>query len=115
MKNFQIAIKELFPIVLALEVWGNHLKNEKIMFYSDNMAVVEVINKTCKDKTLMRLVRRLVVAALTYNIVFRAKHIKGKTNVIADHLSRSQFQKACALAPWLAPQRTAIPDHLLHI
>jgi hypothetical protein len=44
---------------------------------------------------------RLVIAALTYNIVFRAKHIKGKTNVIADYLSRSQFQKARALAPWL--------------
>jgi hypothetical protein len=41
------------------------------------MAVVEIINKqTCKDKILMRLVRRLVIAALTYNIVFRAKHIK---------------------------------------
>jgi hypothetical protein len=38
--------------------------------YSDNMAVVEIINKqTCKDKVLMRLVRRLVIAALTYNIV----------------------------------------------
>lgn len=89
---------------------------KKIMFYSDNMAVVEIINKqTCKDTALMRLVRRLVIAALTYNIVFRAKHIKGKTNVIADYLSRSQFQKARALAPWLAPHQTAIPDHLLHI
>jgi hypothetical protein len=42
----------------------------------------------------MRLVRRLVIAALTYNIVFRAKHIKGKTNVIADYLSRSQYRLA---------------------
>ena len=116
MQNYQIAIKELFPIVLSLEIWGDHLKNGKIMFHSDNMAVVEIINKqTCKDKVLMRLVRRLVIAALTYNIVFRAKHIKGKTNVIADYLSRSQFQKARALAPWLAPHQTAIPDHLLHI
>lgn len=116
MQNYQIAIKEFFPIVLSLEIWGDHLKNGKIMFYSDNMAVVEIINKqTCKDKVLMRLVRRLVIAALTYNIVFRAKHIKGKTNVIADHLSRSQFQKARAFAPWLAPQQTAIPDHLFHI
>jgi hypothetical protein len=37
------------------------------------------------------------------------------SNVIADYLSRSQFQKARALAPWLAPHQTAIPDHLLHI
>jgi hypothetical protein len=67
MQNYQIAIKELFPIVLSLEIWGDHLKNGKIMFHSDNMAVVEIINKqTCKDKVLMRLVRRLVIAALTY-------------------------------------------------
>jgi hypothetical protein len=52
-----------------------------------------------------------VIAALTYNIVFRAKHIKGKANVIADYLSRSQFQKARALAPWVDPHQTAIPDH----
>jgi hypothetical protein len=48
MQNYQIAIKELFPIVLSLEIWGDHLKNGKIMFHSDNMAVVEIINKqTC--------------------------------------------------------------------
>ena len=42
--QFQIAIKELFPIVLALEIWGESLKNRKIFFY-DNQVVVHVINK----------------------------------------------------------------------
>jgi hypothetical protein len=56
MQNYQIAIKELFPIVLSLEIWGDHLKNGKIMFYSDNMAVVEIINKqTCKDAEISAL------------------------------------------------------------
>jgi hypothetical protein len=51
------------------------------MAFSDNQAVVEVINKqSCKDKIL------------SFIIVFRAKHIAGKSNVTADHLSRFHFQ-----------------------
>ena len=43
--QFQIAIKELFPIVLALEIWGKSLENKEILFLSDNEVVVHVINK----------------------------------------------------------------------
>lgn len=74
----QIAIKELFPIVVALELWGTVLENKKILFMTDNMAIVHAINKqTCKDKALMKLIRRLVLQALSHNIPFRAKHIAG--------------------------------------
>jgi hypothetical protein len=38
--------------------------------------------------------KRLVLAALKFNVSFRANHIAGKQNVIADQLSRFQFQKA---------------------
>jgi hypothetical protein len=31
LKEYQIAIKELFPIVVALELWGKHLQNSKVM------------------------------------------------------------------------------------
>ena len=44
-----ITSKEMFPIVLALEV-----------FHTDNMAVAEIINKqTSQDITIMILVRQL--------------------------------------------------------
>lgn len=36
----------------------------------------------------MKLVRRLVLATLKWNIYFRAKHIPGKHNTTADRLSR---------------------------
>ena len=116
LKHHQITVKELFPITLALEIWGKSMKNSKVLFLSDNQAVVEVINKkSCKDKTLMSLLRRLVVSALRNNIMFRAKHIQGKTNVVADHLSRFQFQKAKLIAPWLSQQQTVVPTNLLYI
>jgi hypothetical protein len=37
---------------------------------------------------------------MTWNVIFRSKHIKGKTNIVTDLLSRSQFQKAHKVAPW---------------
>jgi hypothetical protein len=40
----QIAIKELFPIVIALKLWGKYMVNSKVLFLSDNQAVVEVLN-----------------------------------------------------------------------
>ena len=43
--QFQIAIKELFSIVLALEIWGKSLENKEILFLPDNEVVVYVINK----------------------------------------------------------------------
>lgn len=96
--NYHISIKELFPIVLLMEIWGTHLSNQKILFFSDNLAVVQVVNKqSCKDKTLMKLVRRLVVAAMKNNILFKAKHIPGKQNVLADYLSRFKFQEDCPM------------------
>lgn len=116
LEHHQIAIKELFPIVLALEVWGPSLANKKILFMSDNEAIVHVLNKqSCKEKTLMKLIRRLVLTSLSYNIYFKAKHIAGKKNVLADKLSRFQFQEAFKIAPHLNADQTAIPVELLNL
>lgn len=34
-----------FPIVLALHVWGRNMSDQCIMLFSDNVALVDVINK----------------------------------------------------------------------
>jgi hypothetical protein len=108
-----ITIKEFVPILLAILLWGQTIANKKILFFCDNMAVVEIINsQTSKDAPLMSLVRPLVIATLTNNILFTAKHIPGKTNVVADLLSRSQVAKARSIAPWLDETPQTIPPHL---
>ena len=54
-------------------------------FYTDNAASVDIINKaTSRDVTVMIFVRRLVLACLKYNILFRARHVPGVKNVLAD-------------------------------
>jgi hypothetical protein len=116
MQPFHITIKELFPIVLAVVIWGNVWTNHKLLFSTDIAAVDDIINNTTsKDKVIMKLVRRLILAALKYNIFFRAKHIPGKINIVCDLLSRFSFQKAHSVAPWLAPQQTTIPTQLLSV
>lgn len=83
---------------------------------SDNLAVVQIINKqSSKEKTLMKLVRRLVLATLNWNIHFRAKHIPGKHNITADRLSRFQFQAAFQHMTQLNLEQTPIPETLLEL
>ena len=74
--SFNIAFLELFPIVLSLHIWGPLMANKCVAFYTDNAAIVDIINQqTSKHPLVMILVRDLVLTSLTYNILFRARHI----------------------------------------
>ncbi|VDI70685.1 Hypothetical predicted protein [Mytilus galloprovincialis] len=106
-----IAFLELYPIVLAVEIWGHQIKNQCIYFHTDNIALVSVINKqTSKDALIMFLIRRLVLHCLRNNVNFKAKHIYGSKNVLADALSRQQVQKFHRLAPWADTVPKSVPN-----
>ena len=109
-----IAFLEFFPIVLSLHLWGDEMANKRILFFSDNEAIVHVINKqSCKDSSLMFFVRKMVLHCLHLNIVFKAKHIPGITNKLADCLSRLQVQSFRTMAPpYMDKYPTDIPAHL---
>ena len=84
-----------------------------ITFFTDNEALVHVINKsTCRDTSLMIFVRKLVLVCLKNNILFKAKHISGFKNTLADALSRLQIQRLKELAPaYMDSMPIAIPSH----
>lgn len=112
-KQRNIAILEFFPIVLGVCLWHSELANKKVLFYSDNESVVQVINnQTSKDKGLLSLLRFLVLTCLKYNILFRARHIAGKENTQADRLSRLQIDTFRKLAPDAEESPTPVPGHL---
>jgi len=100
---------------MAIDIWGPLLSNHKILFLTDNSAVAAIINKnSSKDKIIMKLVRRLALSALKYNIHFRSKYIPGKTNIVCDRLSRFfPFQEAFQIAHWLNPTAVTVQSHLL--
>lgn len=108
--EMSITIKELYPIVLAIELWGHKLANKSVCFNCDNEALVFILNKqTSKERQLMFLVRKLVLLSLKHNILFIARHIPGKFNILSDALSRLQVHKFKILFPEADEQSTDIP------
>ena len=107
-----ITLLELYPIALAIEVWGPLLSNKRLILNTDNMALVSVLNKqTSKEPLVMVLVRKLVLSCLKFNILLYAQHVPGTSNGITDSLSRFQMERFRTLAPQ-ADQRPVPIPHL---
>ena len=51
---------------------GHDMRNQRILFFADNKALVHVISKqSCRNKNLMFLVLKLVLVCLEKNIVLK--------------------------------------------
>ena len=112
-KTLNIAFLELFPIVIALRVWGCNMSDQCIMLFTDNAALVDVINKqTSKHPLIMVLVRDLVLTSLRHNIIFRARHVPGVDNTRADLISRLQIKEFRKAFPEANKDPTPVPETL---
>lgn len=113
-KSLNIAFLELFPIVIALHVWGPRMNNQCVSFFTDNAALVDIINKqTSKHNLIMILIRDLVLTSLRHNILFRAFHVPGVDNTRADLISRFQIIDFKKAFPEADIEPTPIPETLL--
>ena len=111
-----IAVKEMFPVVLATATFGHQWAGKVIQFVVDNMAVVDVIKATySKDLHMMHLIRLLVFFASKYNFWFTATHIPGRLNVAADALSRNNMSMFFMQAPQADSQPTAVAPALVSL
>ena len=92
--------KKLYPIVVAAATWGHLWGRRRITFMCDNEAITHAIaTGTSKSPSIMRLLRLLFFCAAKHNFSATAKHIPGKTNLIADSLSRFNMQVFRQAAP----------------
>lgn len=111
-----LTLLELFPIVVAVEIWGDRLSNKKVCFWSDNMGVVQCISRlTSSSFPVLALLRHLVLRCLQRNIWFRARHVPGVRNSVADSLSRFRWQEFRDLLPGAAAVGYRCPDFLWDI
>jgi len=102
--GISIAWPELFALVVACHLWGEHFSNKRILFYCDNESVVSIFNsKRSRIPRVMDLVRHWTFLTLKYNIYIQVQHIAGKINEIADSHSRFQFKRFRMLAPYADP------------
>lgn len=112
-QKLNIMTLEFYPIILSISMWGHLWQNHSILFFTDNESLVSVINKqTSKDNEVMKMVRFMVLQCLKLNILFKAKHIPGKRNVLADLLSRLQVGHFLNLAPLAQKKPCQIPQYL---
>ena len=109
-----IAYKELFPVALAASLWGHQWSAKRVEFCSDNTAVVEVLRSgTSRDSNMMVLLRHLSMLAARHSFAFTARHVAGSSNVVADALSRFDFQRFRQLVPQALPTAIPVPPSLL--
>ncbi|KAJ1172982.1 hypothetical protein NDU88_004824 [Pleurodeles waltl] len=94
-----IAFLELFPLIVAVCLLGAELRHSRVLFRVDNMAVVQMVNRqSAHEAGVLQLMRVFVLQCLRNDIYFRARHVPGVNNDIADALSRSQCQRFHGLA-----------------
>lgn len=95
-----LMLLELFPIVLAVELWGKEFRDRRVRFHCDNLGVVHAIDSLLATSLpVVRLLRHLVLRCLLLNIVVCAVHILGVENCMADAFSRLQWDRFRQLAP----------------
>jgi hypothetical protein len=84
-----IAWRELFAVVVACRIWGDHFTGRRLMFFCDNQSVVAIVNSgTSKCPQVMCLVRSLFYIAVKFNFDIKLVHVPGIDNRAADMLSR---------------------------
>ena len=90
--------------MVASYIWAPLWAQKRIVFYCDNQAVVSIINsKRSKSPRITDLVRALNLQTLKYNFYFKAFHVPGHYNDIADSISRFQQTRFRWLAPHADP------------
>ena len=94
---------------MAAAIFGRQWQGHLIQFSVDNMSVVHILNSTySKDPHLMHMVRVFVFLAAHFNFWFRAEHIEGKANSLADALSRDNLEYFLSKSE--SPTRDRSPD-----
>ncbi len=78
--------KHLVPIVISIILWGKMLRNQRISIAVDNEHLAHCINNaSSKDKSVMLLIRYMVLHCLRNNIVIKA--------VLKTNLDNPEFIK----------------------
>ena len=113
-QHFQIAIKELIPVLTATVIWGRKWKGCSVVVNCDNEAVVVILNsRYSKDVHLMHMLRTLFFIEAQYQFKITARHIPGTLNTLADYLSRNELKSFYTNHHIANRYPSCIPDNLL--
>ena len=109
--SYCMTSKELYPIAVAVSLWGPLWSGKRIMVHCDNEGAVKALNKSYSNKpTVADIIRHVTFVCMKYNFILNAIHIPGKQNIKADMLSRFQVKKFLQTTPEanLKPENVAL-------
>ena len=113
-ENIDISIKEMLPIVIEAEIWGESWERRRILFRTDNQAVFATLKSgLCRDRHLAFCLRELALQAILNNFTFLAVLIPGKVNKASDALSHFHFKEFKSLVPDANSASLHVPPLLL--
>ena len=94
----------------ALFLWGDLLRDQHVVLYSDSLSVVLVWqNGSCRDKLSMRILRSVFFFLASRNVRVVLQHVSGLCNTKADALSRFQVDTFRRLHPLADVEATVVP------
>ncbi len=109
-----------YPMVIATLPWGHEWSGKSILVRSDNLAVVDILNKgRSNSPAVMPFIRRLTWISVTHQFILRIEHIPGYYNAIAYSLFFfffSDIQKIGSSCRVISNPGTSIFCHnILHV
>ena len=111
-----IATKELFPLVMAAALWGTRWRGGRILFRSDNQAVVAALaSYSARDPPLVHLLRCLFFFEAYFEFEHVVEHVPGSDNGAADALSRNKVTSFLSLLPQANPSPSPTPQPLVEL
>ena len=114
--KLSIALKELFPIVVAAHLWGPQWMSQWVEFLCDNVSMVAVLSSgTSREGDLNILLHYLAFLVVHHSFSFTVSSFCGKANPVANALSHFQFQQFMLQAPLVEQYLTLIPPGLLTV
>lgn len=113
--NEDISAREFSMIIRVIATCGNQWQGLRIIFHCDNMRVV-IGAKSCyvKSHHLMRHFRTMQFLTTAIDFELRIIHILGKTNDLADLLSRDRLKLAQAKGYWIDSKETKLVPPPVH-
>ena len=115
-KLHSIALKELFPIVLACATWGSMWRGTYVLCHSDNVAAVAQVNRLhARDPLASHLLRCLAIFQFAFDFRIRATHIRGSLNIGADDLSRGRPSSFLIAHPSALPLSTQVDPRIVEL
>uniref|UniRef100_A0A1X7TIL8 Tyr recombinase domain-containing protein n=1 Tax=Amphimedon queenslandica TaxID=400682 RepID=A0A1X7TIL8_AMPQE len=103
----------MLPVVIAAAIWGRRWFGQRILFLSDNTAVVAVLtSRSAHNPILSHLLKCLFFWEAKFDFSHVAEHLPGEWNAAADALSRDNLSLLHSLNPQAARDPTPVPPAL---